>query len=64
MPDVFTVFLNKDDDDDDEPLRKLYPSPNPPSPPPPLPWDVINVRSLSSSQVYHYETRLVYKYIQ
>ena len=35
MPDVFTVFLNKDDDDDDEydASRSIYaPPPHPPSP--------------------------------
>ena len=31
MPDVFTVFLNKDDDDDDD-------DDNPPPPPPPPPF--------------------------
>ena len=32
MPDVFTVFLNKDDDDDDE---VTVPPPQPPPPPAP-----------------------------
>ena len=49
MPDVFTVFLNKDDDDDDEILGAVFPlpivprvlsfsslqHPPPPTPPPP-----------------------------
>ena len=49
MPDVFTVFLNKDDDDDDEKAGAVFPlpivprvlsfsslqHPPPPTPPPP-----------------------------